>query len=69
MIAEKMVLNAREAAYYVGVSQPTMLKALADGSVPARRIGRRWLIHREVLKAWMSGDKALAAYRAGRGAT
>ena len=49
MVRSEANLNASQAAAYVGVSRPTMLRALAAGAVPAMRLGRRWVISRKAL--------------------
>ena len=50
-------LNAVEAAHYLGVSKPTMLRALQTKQVPARRLGRRWIIDRAALDEWLRANE------------
>lgn len=48
--------SAEEAARYIGVSKPIMLAALSRGEIPARRIGRRWIISRAAVDRWLAGE-------------
>ncbi len=50
-------MNAVQGAEYVGVSKPTMLRALATGQIPGRRLGRRWVLDRRVLDRWLQANE------------
>lgn len=45
------------AAQDLGVSLPTLLRELAAGRVPARRIGRRWILSRRALAEWLGAGQ------------
>ncbi len=46
--------NLSEAARYVGVSRPTMSRALAG--IPHRRFGKRVIISKSALDRWIEGQ-------------
>lgn len=53
-LLEKLeVLNAAQGAQYCGLSQPSFRRELAN--IPHRRAGRRVLIRRVALDAWLEG--------------
>lgn len=45
----KSVFNLKEAAAYLGISVPTLVRLLGSGVIPYRRVGQRWLIARAAL--------------------
>jgi excisionase family DNA binding protein len=49
------VLSVAEAARYLGLSVNTTYAHLANGTIPGRRVGRRWLVSRAGLDAWLGG--------------
>jgi excisionase family DNA binding protein len=49
------VLTVAETARLLGLSVNTTYVYLADGTIPGRRVGRRWLISRTRLDAWLAG--------------
>jgi excisionase family DNA binding protein len=59
--AQPDVLNVEQAAAFLGLSVASTAAALKSGSIPARRVGRRWLISRDALVAWLSGQSGPAA--------
>lgn len=50
---EKEVLNLSEAAAFLGISYPTMIKFLRTGQIPHRQIKRRVLILKSALVKWL----------------
>ena len=44
--SHKSVFNLKEAATYLGISVPTLVRLLESGTIPYRRVGQRWLIAR-----------------------
>lgn len=50
----KSVFNLKEAAVYLGISIPTMVRLLRSGDISHRRVGQRWLIARSVLDDWLN---------------
>lgn len=48
------VFNLKEAAAYLGISVPTLVRLLSSGAIPYRRVGQRWLIAKAVLDSWLN---------------
>ncbi len=47
------VMNLREASDYLGVSPDALYKYLAEGRIPAFKLGNRWKFKKSRLDAWM----------------
>ncbi len=47
------VMNLRQAAEYLGVSEDTLYKYLAEERLPAFKLGNRWKLKKSVLDTWM----------------
>lgn len=45
-MAEKEILSPEQVAELLGVSLQTVRRRIADGTIPARKIGRLWKIRR-----------------------
>lgn len=52
--SHKSVFNLKEAATYLGISIPTLVRLLESGTIPYRRAGQRWLIARSALNDWLN---------------
>lgn len=52
--SNKSVFNLKDAAAYLGISVPTLMRLLGSGVIPYRRIGQRWLIARAALDDWLN---------------
>lgn len=52
--SNKSVFNLKEAAAYLGISIPTLVRLLGSGVIPYRRVGQRWLIARAALDDWLN---------------
>lgn len=52
--SNKSVFNLKEAAAYLGISIPTLVRLLGSGVIPYRRMGQRWLIARAALDDWLN---------------
>jgi len=50
------VLSVADAAQLLGLSINTTYTYLADGTIPGRRVGRRWIVSRARLHAWLAGE-------------
>jgi excisionase family DNA binding protein len=55
--APSEVLTVAETAAYLRLSLNTTYAYLADGTIPGERVGRRWIILRARLDAWLSGSR------------
>lgn len=51
----KKVLNLIEAAQFLSTSPKTLQKAVADGAIPCRRLGKRYFFALEALRNWLMG--------------
>jgi excisionase family DNA binding protein len=55
----RLTYTVDEAAHLLGLSRGIAYQYVRDGVIPAQRVGRRWLIPRKRLHAWLDG-KAVA---------
>jgi len=51
------VLTVAETAAYLRLSLNTTYAYLANGTIPGERVGRRWVILRARIDAWLSGQR------------
>lgn len=54
-VAERPILSVAETADLLGISRWLVQQAVRDGSLPSVRVGRRILIPRVRLDAWLQG--------------
>ena len=52
----RLVLSVSEAAELLGISQWLLLQQIRRGALPHRRCGRRILLSRATLLAWLDGE-------------
>lgn len=52
----KLAYSVTEAAQATGVSKRTIRDAISDGTLPARKRGRRWIIPALALYRWVGGE-------------
>ncbi|MDK2806181.1 MAG: hypothetical protein PWR08_1253 [Thermoanaerobacterium sp.] len=51
------ILNAGQAAEFLGISEKTLFKLLREEHIPARKIGREWRFSKKALTEWLAcGD-------------
>ncbi|MDF2892068.1 MAG: Helix-turn-helix domain [Clostridia bacterium] len=53
---QKLILNAKEAAEYLGIAKNTLAKLLNSGEIKFVRVDRRILITIEALNKWLQGE-------------
>jgi len=58
---EKLTYTVEQAAEVLGLSRSSMYEAVRSGSVPAIRVGGRWLISKVQLERFLSGEKCQPA--------
>ncbi|WP_280356394.1 helix-turn-helix domain-containing protein [Nocardia otitidiscaviarum] len=51
--AEPAAYSVDEAADLLGVSRNNAYQAVHDGVIPAKRVGRRWVIPRKAFHEWL----------------
>ena len=57
-VATSDVMTVREVAVFLRLDRKTVYDAIARGELPARRVGRRVVVSRTALIAWLaSGDR------------
>ena len=53
---EQATVKVEEAARILGIGRQTAYELAAQGKLPgALRLGRRWVVSRKVLEAWLEG--------------
>lgn len=55
-MAERLVYTIPEAAHALGISVRKLHDQLHNGTVPAKRIGNRWVIGKQALADWLAGN-------------
>lgn len=53
------ILNLKQAAEALGVSEKTLIKLLREEHIPARKIGREWRFSRESLLRWLAAGDSI----------
>jgi excisionase family DNA binding protein len=53
----RLTYTVEEVAQLLNLSRGITYASLRDGTIPAERIGRRWVISRRRLHAWLDGLK------------
>lgn len=54
----RLTYTVDEVAHLLHLSRGIAYQYVRDGVIPAQRIGRRWLISRKRLHAWLDGQAA-----------
>jgi excisionase family DNA binding protein len=54
--ADRMVLTPEEVARMLGLHPNSVYSMLKSGELPSVRAGRKWLIPRRRLDAWLGGE-------------
>ena len=54
-IADDRLMTLKDVADTLSISLRTVMRLVADGDLPSVLIGRRRLIRRETLRAWLAG--------------
>jgi excisionase family DNA binding protein len=57
------ILNAEQAAGFLGVNVKTLYKAVANGEMPGRKIGNRTVILRDALLDWLRTQERVRTRR------
>jgi excisionase family DNA binding protein len=51
----RLTYTVEEVAHLLNLSRGITYASLRDGTIPAERVGRRWVISRRRLHAWLDG--------------
>lgn len=62
---EPLTYTVDEAADLLGVARSVAYEAVRNGSIPATRVGRRWLIPRQRFHDWLNGMDPAGSQRDG----
>lgn len=62
---QPLTYSVDEVAALLGIARGVAYESVRNGSIPATRIGRRWLVPRKRFHAWLDGTEQLAGSRAG----
>ena len=46
--------NVQELSKYLNVSKVTALKGLKNGTIPGRKVIRRWIVSRSAIEQWLN---------------
>lgn len=57
LASNEAVLTVEEAALILRISRPSAYEAVRTGQIPSVRVGRRILIPRARLDAWLAGEE------------
>jgi excisionase family DNA binding protein len=60
----KEVLNAEEAAEFLGVNPYTIRQKARLGEMPGRKVGKEWRFSRQALLQWLAGEDSHSNARA-----
>jgi excisionase family DNA binding protein len=53
---DKEILNAKEAAIVLGISERLLLRLARDGEIPGKKLGREWRFLRSAIRNSLSGQ-------------
>ena len=55
-------INIEEAASYVGLGKTVLYDFAKKGSIPANKVGQKWLFNTDNLDAWIRANKPIEEY-------
>lgn len=55
-ITEPLTYTVDEVAALLGIARGMAYESVRNGSIPATRVGRRWLVPRKRFHAWLDGS-------------
>ena len=53
MEPERIAVSVAEAAQMIGISVPKAYALVKSGQMPAKRVGKRWVVPVDKLKEWV----------------
>jgi excisionase family DNA binding protein len=53
---DKEILNAKDAAIVLGISERLVLRLARDGEIPGKKLGREWRFLRSAIRNSLSGQ-------------
>jgi excisionase family DNA binding protein len=64
--AEPEVMDARDAALYLGIGMDALYQYAAEKTIPAFKMGNRWKFRRKLLDAWMNSQSGVSIDKEGK---
>jgi excisionase family DNA binding protein len=58
---EPLTYSVDEVAVLLGIARGVAYECVRNGSIPATRVGRRWLVPRKRFHAWLDGAESAPA--------
>jgi excisionase family DNA binding protein len=58
-VEETLVYTVPEVQFKLKISKSTVYAAIRDGRLPSLRLGRKVLVPKEALRAWLAGNGEL----------
>ncbi|MGH3628426.1 MAG: helix-turn-helix domain-containing protein [Sciscionella sp.] len=56
LAVERAVYTVKEVAYLLSLSLGNAYELVRDGTIPAERLGRRWVVPRKRFHAWLDDE-------------
>jgi len=62
LVTDEPYLNSAEAIAYLRTTRRTLYRRLAQGEIPAVRLGHQWRFRKSDLDAWIAGQSSVRAH-------
>ncbi|PJN93242.1 helicase, partial [Amaricoccus sp. HAR-UPW-R2A-40] len=59
---EENWLSLEETATYIGVGKTVLYGMAREGTIPARKVGKKWTFEKAGLDAWMRGHRPVQSF-------
>ncbi len=59
-MTEREVMDANDAADFLGLSAPTVRRYAKQGIIPGKKVGKEWRFVKANLLDWLKGTESLA---------
>jgi excisionase family DNA binding protein len=57
-MSEKVMLDVKDVMTIIGVGRNNAYELMKSGEFPVKRIGNKYLVHKEILENWLKGEKS-----------
>jgi excisionase family DNA binding protein len=57
-VSEKVMLDVKDVMEITGIGRNNAYELLKSGEFQVRRIGNRYLVHKETFENWLKGEKS-----------
>jgi excisionase family DNA binding protein len=55
---DKVMLDVKDVMVITGIGRDKAYELLRSGEFQVKRIGNRYLVHKEILEKWLKGEKS-----------